>query len=176
MIIILMGVSGAGKTTIGRLLAQELGWPFYEGDDFHPQANVDKMRRGIPLTDADRDPWLAALERQIRALVRAGRSAVIACSALKQAYRDRLKATSDVRFVYLKGDYRLIRERLEKRRGHYMAASLLASQFETLEEPEGAPVINVTLPPHIIVNQIRRELQLDEQRNVKASEGAFTQP
>ncbi|MGH2593763.1 MAG: gluconokinase [Anaerolineae bacterium] len=161
MIVILMGVSGSGKTTIGQLLAKHLGWRFYEGDDFHPQANIDKMRQGTPLTDADRAPWLAALNRLIRELVREGRSAVIASSALKQAYRDRLlRDTQDVYVIYLKGDYDLIQKRLQERPGHFMKASLLASQFEALEEPEGVLAVDAAQAPESMVSLIERELKL----------------
>jgi len=161
MIVILIGVSGSGKTTIGQLLAEDLGWQFYEGDDFHPQANIDKMSQGIPLTDADRAPWLAALNRLIRDLIREGRSAVIASSALKQAYRDRLlRDRQDVRVVYLKGDYDLIQKRLQERPGHFMKASLLASQFDALEEPEGVLAVDTTQEPETLVSLIKRELKL----------------
>src|SRR5262245_34254527 len=159
MIIILMGVSGSGKTTIGRLLAQNLGWPFYDGDDFHPQTNIDKMRQGIPLTDDDRDSWLTALRHQIDALIDSRQSAVLACPALKQAYRDRLGGDrSEVRFVYLKGDYALIRQRLQERQGHFMKADLLASQFATLEEPEGVPAVDIAQKPEAIVECIKRAI------------------
>jgi gluconokinase len=159
MIIILMGVSGSGKTTVGRLLARDLGWPFYDGDDFHPQANIDKMRQGIPLTDADRDSWLTALRRQIDNLIGNHQSAVLACSALKQAYRDRLRGDwPEVRFIYLKGDYALIRRRLRKRRGHFMKADLLTSQFATLEEPQGVPTVDIAQTPEAIVECIKQAL------------------
>jgi gluconokinase len=159
MIIILMGVSGSGKTTIGRLLAQGLSWPFSDGDDFHPQANIDKMKTGIPLTDDDRDVWLATLRQHIDTLVHGHRSAVLACSALKQKYRDRLGGDQpEVRFVYLKGDYELIRRRLLARRGHFMPAGLLKSQFQTLEEPADAPAIDIAQTPEAAVEQIRRVL------------------
>jgi len=161
MIIILMGVSGSGKTTIGRLLAQDLGWPFYDGDDFHPQANVDKMRQGIPLTDDDRDSWLTALRHQIDTLIDDGQSAVLACSALKQAYRDRLGGNRpEVHFIYLQGDYALIRQRLQKRQGHFMKADLLTNQFDTLEEPEGVPAVDIAQAPEAIVGSIKRALGL----------------
>ena len=161
MIVILIGVSGVGKTAIGQLLAKDLGWQFYEGDDFHPQANIDKMSQGIPLTDADRAPWLAALNRLIRDLVREGRSAVVACSALKQAYRDRLlRDTQDGCVIYLKGDHDLIRKRLQERPGHFMKASLLASQFDALEEPERVLAVDTAQEPETIVSLIKRELKL----------------
>ncbi len=159
-VVILMGVSGAGKTTIGRLLATQLGWPFYEGDDFHPQANIDRMRQGTPLTDQDRDSWLAALQHLIRTLLRTRQSAVIACSALKQAYRDRLKEHhQEVIFVYLKADYDLINRRLRTRTGHFMNANLLGSQFETLEEPTDAITVHAAQTPQAIVFQIQQQLQ-----------------
>jgi gluconokinase len=161
MLILLMGVSGSGKTTIGRLLAQDLGWPFYDGDDFHSQANIDKMRQGIPLTDDDRDSWLTALRHQIDTLIADRQSAVLACSALKQAYRDRLGGDRpEVRFIYLKGDYALIRQRLQERQGHFMKADLLVSQFATLEEPKGVPAINIVQEPEAIVGSIKRALGL----------------
>ncbi|MBI3801248.1 MAG: gluconokinase [Deltaproteobacteria bacterium] len=157
MIIILMGVSGSGKTTIGQLLAQDLGWPFSDGDDFHPQANIDKMRQGIPLTDDDRDSWLTALRHYIDTLLDNRQSAVLACSALKQTYRDRLGGNrSAICFIYLKGDYALIRQRLQKRQGHFMNADLLASQFATLEEPEGVPAIDIAQEPRAIVESIKQ--------------------
>jgi len=157
MIIILMGVSGSGKTTIGRLLAQDLGWPFYDGDDFHPQANIDKMRQGMPLTDDDRAAWLTALRHFIDTLAQNHRSAVLACSALKQMYRDRLRVGQpEVYFVYLKGDYNLIRQRLLARQGHFMPEKLLKSQFDTLEEPEDAPTIDIAQTPENIIEQIRK--------------------
>jgi gluconokinase len=159
MVVILMGVSGSGKTTIGRLLARDLGWPFCDGDDFHPQANIDKMRQGIPLTDDDRDAWLTALRQQIDTLVETRQSAVLACSALKQTYRDRLYQP-EVRFIYLKGDFALIRRRLLARQGHFMQADLLASQFVTLEEPHGVPAIDIAQAPETIVDLIKRTLVL----------------
>ena len=161
MIIILMGVSGSGKTTIGHLLAEDLGWPFYDGDDFHPQANIDKMRQGMPLTDDDRDAWLAALRQLIDTLMSGHRSAILACSALKQIYRDRLgDGQPQVRFIYLKGNYDLIRQRLVARQDHFMPADLLISQFEALEEPEGVLTIDVDQEPEVVVSLIKRELGL----------------
>lgn len=139
LFLILMGVSGSGKTTVGRELAKGLGWLFIEGDDFHPEANVEKMRLGIALTDDDRVPWLRALRERVSKLVSHRESAVITCSALKQAYRDFLsKGIHDIHWVYLKVDPNDIRVRLEGRLGHFMPASLLSSQFEILEEPADA--------------------------------------
>lgn len=162
MIIVVMGVSGSGKTTVGRLLAEELGWPFYEGDDYHPPANIQKMTRGGTLTDEDRASWLDMLSQLIRELDGEGRSAVVACSALKQSYRDVLAGRwgTDVRFVYLKGTSYLIRKRLEERRGHYMKAGLLESQFDILEEPAQSVVADITASPEVIVNRVKRALGL----------------
>ena len=159
MILILMGVSGAGKTTIGKLLARDLDWSFYDGDDFHSRANIDKMREGVPLTDDDRDAWLAALRQLIDQLLHDRRSAVIACSALKQTYRELLKGEDgDVRFLYLKGSYDLIQKRLASRHGHFMKADLLASQFAALEEPNNIPVVEVSAEPLAIVGRIKEAL------------------
>ncbi len=155
MVIVLMGVSGSGKTTVGQRLARALGAEFAEGDSYHPPANVEKMRRGIPLDDADREPWLERLRAEIGGWLEAGRKVVLACSALKQRYRDVLKAgRPGVRFVYLCGSEDLIRDRLKRRRGHYMPASLLASQFAALEEPGGAITVDIGRPPDEIVTSI----------------------
>src|SRR5262245_34497564 len=160
MIAILMGVSGSGKTTIGRLLAHELGWAFHDADDLHPAANVEKMHRGEPLTDGDRMPWLDAVHALMASLAGAGRSAVIACSGLKQSYRDRLSAgIPDVRYVYLRGDASLLRLRLAKRSGHFMPIDLLESQLDTLEEPTDAFVVDIEAPPDQIAARIVRELR-----------------
>jgi len=160
MIIILMGVSGSGKTTVGRLLAKELDWPFYDGDDFHPPANVEKMRADIPLDDDDRDGWLASLQNLIRQKIDDGQNAILACSALKQKYRARLRQDRphEVRLVYLKGDFALIQQRLQTRRHHYMNPNLLQSQFDALEEPADALTIDIAKGSHAIVGIIQREL------------------
>ncbi|NUO81767.1 gluconokinase [candidate division KSB1 bacterium] len=161
MILILMGVTGCGKTTIGKQLAQELNWPFYDGDDFHPRANVEKMRSGIPLTDEDRDPWLAILQNLIREKIGARQPAILACSALKQKYRDRLQVDpQDVRFVFLQGDFDTITQRLAARTNHYMNPNLLKSQFEALEEPNDALVVNIDATPEAMSARIKTELQL----------------
>jgi gluconokinase len=156
-----MGVAGSGKTTIGKRLAEELDWPFYDGDDFHPTANVEKMRTGIPLTDADRDPWLAALQNLILEKLRTNQSAIIASSALKQKYRDRLQVDREkVRFVFLQGDFATIAARLTARKHKYMNPNLLASQFAALEEPNDALVVNIAQTPEAIVSRIKMELKL----------------
>jgi len=160
MIIILMGVSGSGKTTIGARLAQALGCPFYDADQFHPPANVAKMQQGLPLTDEDRWPWLQALRVHIETCIHQGVSAVLACSALKQTYREHLVIDeAEVKLVYLKGDYDLIQERLAQRRGHFMPPGLLASQFATLEEPKQGIVVDIVHPPETIVALIREQLE-----------------
>ena len=156
-----MGVSGSGKTTIGRLLAAELAWPFYDGDDFHPQANVDKMSQGIALTDEDRASWLDAIHDLSAELLTQGRCAVITCSALKRSYRERLMGNlQGVDFVYLKGTYDLAHQRLQSRVGHFVKADLLPSQMETLEEPEGVLAVDTGRDPAAIVGQIRQDLGL----------------
>ena len=154
MIVLLMGVSGAGKTTVGTMLASQLGWEFADADDYHPAANVEKMRNGIPLTDADREPWLESLRSLMVTWIAAGKSAVLACSALKQAYRDRLTVGA-VRVVYLKADRELLRERLLLRRGHYMKEGMLESQIATLEEPADAIVLDAGSPVEDIVRAIQ---------------------
>jgi gluconokinase len=160
MVLILMGVAGSGKTTIGQMLARALGWRFVEGDDFHSPANVAKMAAGIPLTDADRVPWLAALHNAIAGWVREQQNIVLASSALKRTYRATLKVGPEVIFAYLRGSPELIARRIEHRRGHYMKANLLPSQFEILEEPEDAITVEAALPEEEIVRQILAKLDL----------------
>jgi gluconokinase len=148
-ILIVMGVSGSGKSTVGALLAGRLGWALIEGDDLHPQANIDKMAHGIPLDDADRAPWLAAIGAKMDAWRAEGSRGVVTCSALKRAYRDTLAAgRPEVRFIYLQGDKALIAERLARRLGHFMPPALLDSQFAALEEPAAEePVLTVAIGP-----------------------------
>ena len=136
MIVIVFGVSGAGKTTIGKSLAEDLGWQFYEADDFHPRGNIEKMRNGLPLTDEDRWPWLEILREQITRSLAAKENAVVACSALKRRYREQLHVSDDVKFVFLRGDCALVEKQLRRRSGHFMHPALLKSQFADLEEPE----------------------------------------
>ena len=159
MAVLLMGVSGAGKTTVGKLLASQLGWEFADADDYHSAANVEKMRNGIPLTDADREPWLESLRSVIVEWIAAGKNGVLACSALKKEYRDRLVVGPEVRVVYLKGDRELLRERLLLRRGHYMKEVMLESQIATLEEPGDAIVVDARRTPEEIVREIRLRLE-----------------
>jgi gluconokinase len=161
MIVIVMGVVGAGKTTVGTLLASELGWEFADADDFHPQSNVEKIRHGIPLTDDDREPWLEHLRNAIIGWIGSGRNVILACSALKRAYRGKLAVDPHVRFVYLKGRGSLIAERLRSRHGHFANESILVSQLADLEEPEKAITIDVAASPEHIVAQIKRALLME---------------
>jgi len=151
--VVVMGVSGCGKTEVGRRLAQRLGAEFIDADDLHPPANVEKMRQGIPLDDADRAPWLALLNARMREDIAAGRPVVLACSALKQRYRESLAdRLPGLRFVHLAGSRELIAQRLAARRHHYMPASLLDSQFTALEPPMDAITIDVALPVEAVVD------------------------
>jgi len=158
LIVVVMGVTGSGKTTVGSRLAAQLGWEFADADQFHPAGNVEKMARGIALTDADREPWLAALRDSIARWLAAGKNVVLACSVLKEAYRKKLGIGGDVRLVYLKGSYELIASRLRARRGHFATEAILADQFAALEEPEDAIVVDGALSPEEIVAEIRRKL------------------
>ena len=183
MVIVVMGVSGSGKTTIGRLLAESLHWQFSDADDFHPTTNIEKMGLGVPLTDADRFPWLQAIRVAIDAWLSQGANVVLACSALKSEYRQWLQPSEPpseqpseqsseqsseplqshqpcVRWVYLQGSFELIWQRLNQRQGHYMKANLLQSQMESLEEPENALRIDIFQSPEAIVQQIRSSLAL----------------
>ncbi len=156
-----MGVSGSGKSTVARLLAEKLGWAYYDADDFHPSENIAKMAAGIPLTDNDRIPWLAALNQLIGSQLNAGAHPVLACSALKESYRQQLLAGNQgLQFVYLHGDYDLILVRMQQRAGHYMKAEMLQSQFDALEEPACALKVDVRRKPAEIVAQIRADFGL----------------
>jgi len=160
-VIVIMGVSGAGKTVVGKALSAATGWPFYEGDDYHSAASVEKMRHGIPLDDDDRRPWLNALHQLIADVLRRSERAIIACSALKAAYRTRLAegtAPGAVRFVHLDVPMDVLCARLETRVGHFMPPELLASQLDTLEAPRDALWVDGTKPPAEIVARIRHEL------------------
>lgn len=158
MIIVVMGVTGAGKTTVGRLLGEELEWEFADGDDFHPAVNVERMGRGVPLSDDDRRPWLERLRKEILRCDAERRNLVLACSALKKSYRALLAVSEAVKFVYLKGEAGQIAERLKTRRGHFANEKILAAQFVDLEEPESAVVVDIAATPLEIVNEIRKTL------------------
>jgi gluconokinase len=160
MIIVLMGVTGAGKTTVGKALAGDLHWRVADADDYHSAANIAKMHAGIPLTDEDRAPWLQALHGAIVSWLAAGENVVLACSALKAAYRDQLLVSPEVRLVYLRGDPSLFAARIASRHDHFMNPHLLRSQFETLEEPKDALTVDAGLSVTQIVSEIRRGLQL----------------
>ncbi|HEX4984528.1 MAG TPA: gluconokinase [Burkholderiales bacterium] len=160
MIVVLMGVSGAGKTTVGEALARRTGWPLHDADAFHSAANIEKMSNGIPLQDEDRWPWLDAMHAMLAQHHAQGKSVLLACSALKQKYRDRLARDGlPVRWIYLRGGFDLIRQRLEARKNHYMKAGLLESQFAALEEPRDAIVVDVGSTPDGIAETILRELR-----------------
>ncbi|MCB1106702.1 MAG: gluconokinase [Chlamydiia bacterium] len=154
MIIILMGVSGCGKSAVGKALSKELDLPFYDADDFHSEENKEKMRKGVPLTDKDRKPWLKTLAD----FMSAHGEMILACSALKRSYRRILRVSPEVQLVYLKGPYSLIRSRLEARKGHFFDPTLLDSQFGTLEEPYHALTVDITPPIEAIVQTIKEKL------------------
>ena len=162
MIVVLMGVSGSGKTTVGKELARRLGWTFLDADDYHPAANIEKMRRGVPLNDDDRRPWLQAIRQRLDEAVARGESVVLACSALKHAYQEYLQShdPGSIRYVCLSGSEDLIRKRLAARTGHFMNPGLLHSQFETLEPPEHAVQVDITPAPEAVAAEIRRRLGL----------------
>lgn len=163
MVIVVWGVTAVGKTTVGKLLAEELGWKFYDADDFHSPANVEKMRCGIPLTDEDRRTWLERLRQMIERSLAEEENAVLACSALKRAYRERLRASEDVKFVFLRASRARIAERLQRRHGHFMPATLLDSQFADLEEPQAGEqtlTVDVEGTPDELVKLIKTKLRL----------------
>ena len=159
--VIVMGVAGSGKTTVGQALAQRLGWDFYDADAFHPAENIHKMASGIPLDDADRLPWLRSLHALIAASLEENRPAVLACSALKESYRQTLlEGNEKVLVVYLKGSYDLIWSRISARQDHYMKPQMLRSQFETLEEPEDVLTVDISMSVEEIVQEIVRYLDV----------------
>ncbi len=159
MIVMVMGVSGSGKTTVGKLLAESLNWDFSDADDFHPPGNIDKISRGIPLEDADRLPWLLHLQGTIDRWLLENKNVVLACSALKASYREMLfRDKQRMKIVYLKGDFELLAARLKNRENHYMKVDLLSSQFATLEEPENAIIIDASQQLELMVCQIKNYL------------------
>jgi gluconokinase len=162
VIVIIMGTTGAGKTTIGTLLAAQLNWQFADADTFHPPANIKKMSEGIPLNDADRAPWLEAMRKVILEWIATGKNAVLACSALKRAYRSELRPSPEVKIIYLKGTYALFTERIRHRHGHFAGEKILAGQFADLEEPEDAITVDAAKAPDEIVAEIRKQLALAE--------------
>jgi gluconokinase len=154
-----MGVSGTGKSTIGKLLSDRTGWDFYDADDFHSPTNLDKLNRGIALTDSDRLPWLKELHQLITHVLGSKKQGILACSALKAQYRQILQGeSSEVIFIYFKGDYDCIQNRVQQRTGHFMNPSLLRSQFDTLEEPQNALTIDVALNPEAMVEEILKKI------------------
>ena len=156
MIVIVMGVSGSGKTTIGRALAKRLNVPFYDADDFHPASNVEKMSSGVPLTDKDREPWLKTLSRKLAS----SGGTVLACSALKERYRTTLSAqVKSIQWVYLKGTKETILKRMKERKGHYMKASMLDSQFDALEEPGYGIHASIDQDPNEVVTEVYKKLK-----------------
>lgn len=166
MAIVLMGVSGCGKTRIGEALSQTIGWPFFDGDDYHPQANIDKMSHGIPLNDDDRQPWLEVLHKIIREHLDRGEDVIVSCSALKAKYRKTLRGDlQNVRFVHLDGSMELIYERLLHRNGHFMKPDMLNSQFADLETPQEALSVSIKQPVDRVVAEIVEKLNLEGEIN-----------
>src|SRR5258707_13270416 len=166
-----MGVTGSGKTTVGRLLAEDLGWTYFDADDFHSELNIEKMKGGTPLNDADRIPWLERLRELVRDCLLKSENAVLACSALRESYREFLLLDESVKLVYLKGEYQVIQERLAQRRGYYMDPALLDNQFETLEEPAECLWIDAASDPIAILRTIRSSLSISSRLNVPATVG-----
>ena len=161
MVIIIMGVEGTGKTTIGKMLAEKLGWKFYDADDYHPVANIEKMRNGIPLDDEERRPWLNEIRNLINSSLNGNEPSIIACSALKNSYREFLKQNKEqIIFVYLKGDKNTISKRLASRKGHFAGTQLLESQLRTLEEPESVITFDISKNPEVIADSIIEKLEL----------------
>jgi gluconokinase len=158
LIVIVMGVLGAGKSTIGTLLAERLGWKFVDADSFHPAGNIEKMRRGIPLTDRDREPWLDRIHQALMGWLAQGRNVVLACSALKTSYRERLLIDDQVKLVYIKASYELVLARLQNRRGHFAGQQLVPRQFADLEEPKDAIVVDASERPEDIVHELELRL------------------
>jgi gluconokinase len=169
MIIVVMGVAGSGKTTVGTMLAEAMKCAFLEGDSLHSKVNIDKMSHGIPLTDADRAPWLAAIHAHILKAFECGLDLVVGCSALKEQYRKLLAKDVPITWVYLKGHPALIRARLRSRPNHFMKVNMLASQFDALDEPADALVVDVSAPPNAIVEHILSQVRRPRQPGVAES-------
>jgi gluconokinase len=150
-----MGVSGSGKSTVGKLLSDRTGWSFYDADNFHPAENIAKMSQNIPLTDSDRQPWLSQLQELIDRTIKSKNNTILACSALKSTYRDILQGNrQEIVWIYLRGSYQEIKTRIEQRQGHFLSANLLQNQFDTLEEPKNVIIFDIYLPPEVIVDRI----------------------
>lgn len=162
MVLIVMGVAGCGKTSVGRMLSEKLGWKYYEGDDYHPKENVEKMSNGIPLNDDDRKPWLLKLRSIIEDALSQGINIIITCSALKESYREILKVNKEVKFIYLKGSYELIEARMKLRKNHFMKPGMLKSQFEALQEPADAITIEIDQSLEDIQKNILSEIKLSD--------------
>lgn len=160
MVLIIMGVAGSGKTSVGKLLSEKLDWQYFEGDAYHPKENVEKMSNGIPLNDKDRMPWLLKLRSIIEDSLAKGTNIILTCSALKESYRKILKVSDEVRFIYLKGGYELIEDRMMKRNDHFMKPGMLKSQFEALEEPKDALAIDIDNSCENIIDVILKNLKL----------------
>jgi gluconokinase len=160
MVVLLMGTTGAGKTTVGKILAARLRWAFLDADDFHSPGNIDKMHHGIPLTDADRLPWLEKIHTELQRQTQSGKNIVLACSALKQCYRDLLSRELDTRIVYLRGTYDVMRQRIEFRHGHFAGQDILAGQFADLEEPPDALALDVSRSPQQLAAEVISSLRL----------------
>ena len=159
MIVLVMGVSGSGKTTIGEALARELGWKYLDADDYHSRGNIAKMAAGTPLEDSDRWPWLEKINKELLKIQKQGKSAVIGCSALKQAYRERLaRGLRDFEIVYLHGDFKLLQSRIAARKHRFMPATLLQSQFDALEPPAHAIEVDVSAPVESALSKIKKQL------------------
>ena len=164
LIIVVIGVAGSGKTTVGTMLADTMKCRFLEGDSLHSKENIDKMSQGVPLTDSDRAPWLSSIHARIVTASERGQALVVGCSALKQEYRNVLAEGVPITWVYLRGSLELIRARLKQRQGHFMKADMLESQFAALEEPTDAIVVDLSAPPGAIVREIlaRLGVRLDQ--------------
>jgi len=169
MIIVVMGVTGVGKTTIGSALAQRLAYAFEDADSYHSPSNIEKMSHGIPLTDADRMPWLESMHRMLQEYAARDHGVVLACSALKQSYRDILGKDMVITWIYLKATAEAIRERIEQRHGHFAKEDLLKSQFDTLEEPQGVIVVNANPPEEQVVAEAVAKLSAEKGANAESS-------